>query len=266
MTVSNKVFVNEEVSVDSREFVNCQFTNCTFVYRGGELPKFSSCTIDGKTLWRLADGARRTIELLRVINHQTRGFGRGIVEEVMNYIKNPIGYIPLGTNSNGIRELLQQIEVALEARLFYLALYISLTLPDICGAIDSNSGLATGKAYKDWFKTYLGTKFLPKLSAEDCYYFRCSLLHQGTSYHPHSSHDRIIFIEPDANPGTIHLCGFNGALTIEVRLFCLDVVDGVRNWLDQVDGTDLFQTNYDKFFRRYPQGLPPYVVGVPVYG
>lgn len=38
--------------------------------------------------------------------------------------------------------ILKEIERALDAKLYYLALQASLTLPDICGALQSNDGVA----------------------------------------------------------------------------------------------------------------------------
>ena len=34
----------------------------------------------------------------------------------------------------------------------------------------------------------------------------------------------------------------------------------------EVENTDLYKKNYNKFMKRYPHGLEPYIVGVPVIG
>ena len=59
---------------------------------------------------------------------------------------------------------------------------------------------------------------------------------------------------------------FNGALNIDVRLFCSEFIGWGRQWLSEVEGTERYKVNYDKFMRRYPNGLPPYIVGLPVIG
>lgn len=56
----------------------------------------------------------------------------------------------------------------------------------------------------------------------------------------------------------------NDALNIDVRIFCNDLISGAEEWLKENENTDLYKKNYDKFMRRYPSGLPPYIVGVPV--
>ena len=38
----------------------------------------------------------------------------------------------------------------------------------------------------------------------------------------------------------------------------------IAKWLDEVENTALYQCNYSKFMMRYPNGLEPYIVGVPV--
>jgi hypothetical protein len=167
-----------------------------------------------------------------------------------------------------MRELLRQIEAALEANLYYLALFVSLALPDICGAIDSSDGTASGAKYAAWFDKYVAPRYGFRghqfLTGEDCYRFRCSLLHQGRTQHPRSTYSRVLFVEPRSNELTIQINIINDALNIDMHIFCQDVMIGARQWLDEVENTQQFKTNYDQFMRLYPQGLPPYIVGVPV--
>ena len=52
----------------------------------------------------------------------------------------------------------QEIERALDAGLYYLALVCTLTLPDICAALESPTGDTSGKSgekYKKWCATWL---------------------------------------------------------------------------------------------------------------
>ncbi len=62
----------------------------------------------------------------------------------------------------------------------------------------------------------------------------------------------------------MHCNVMNDALNLGIRKFCTDVIRAAENWLRKVESTELFKTNYNKFIRTYPQGLPPYVVGIPV--
>lgn len=163
-----------------------------------------------------------------------------------------------------MRDFLEQIHVALAHDLHYLALFTSLAIPDICGAIESNSGTASSRKYIHWFNEYVSDKYLPFLTGEDCYYFRCSALHQGSSQHPKSSYSRVVFLEPSATTNVFHRNILNDALNLDVRLFCLDMLDGAKKWLQEHEGTELYEKNYSKFLKRYPNGLAPYIVGTPV--
>jgi hypothetical protein len=46
--------------------------------------------------------------------------------------------------------------------------------------------------------------------------------------------------------------------TVEVRF------DGAFNWLTDNEHTEPYETNYRNVMKRYPEGLAPYVVGLPV--
>ena len=163
-----------------------------------------------------------------------------------------------------MRNFLEQIRVALAHDLYYVALLTSLAIPDICGAIESNNGTASSQKYIQWFNKYVSDKYLSFFTGEDCYYFRCSALHQGSSQHPNSSYSRVVFVEPSATTNVFHCNILNDALNLDVRLFCSDILDGAEKWLQEHEGTELYEKNYSKFLRRYPNGLAPYIVGVSV--
>ena len=165
-----------------------------------------------------------------------------------------------------MRHLLEQIKKGLDNNLYYLSLFAALSLPDICGAINSENGKASKDKYIQWFNKYVARKYQGFLDGEDCYYFRCSLLHQGSSQHPRSNYSRVLFVEPTATTIVSHCNILNNALNIDVRIFCNDIVEGVEEWLKEVEKTDRYKRNYSKFMRRYPDGLKPYIIGVPVIG
>ena len=182
--------------------------------------------------------------------------------------------------------ILDQIERSLDSDLYYLALFGALTIPDIAGALEAADGRATGDRYKDWYEKWVRPRFkedvqrqlaergitdiLPQLenplTGDACYRFRCSLLHQGRTQDPKSPYSRIIFIEPGVTTNVVHYGVMNDALCIEVPSFCHEVVAGSKLWLHSVEGTEPYDTNNDRFVRRYDSGLAPYIVGVPVIG
>jgi hypothetical protein len=81
--------------------------------------------------------------------------------------------------------------------------------------------------------------------------------------HEELGYARILFIEPGFGP-IAHNNVFNDVLNLDVRLFCQDMIDGTLKWLSLVEGTEPYETNLKQAVQRHPNGLPPYIVGVPV--
>jgi hypothetical protein len=191
-----------------------------------------------------------------------------------------------------MRLLLEQIEQSLNHRYYYLSLMATLAIPDIAGALDSDDGRASGARYKAWFEAWVRPMageiiqalipqqmaeilrqveggipgFKSPLTGDACYRFRCSLLHQGSTQDPNSPYDRILFVEPGTSTNVIHYSMANNALIIDVNMFCQEVIAGARLWLDSVEGTDKFESNYSNFARRHPNGFAPFIGGAPVIG
>ncbi len=167
-----------------------------------------------------------------------------------------------------MRDLFQQIERAAAANLYYVALLAGLSLPDICGAMESDNGEANRKKYIAWFDRWVAPKYMVRgassLSGEVCYYYRCSSLHQGRAAHPRLGYSRVLFVEPGATTNVFHNNILNDALNIDLRLFVRDLLAGALEWLQQAEGSVNYKRNFALFMQRYPNGLAPYIVGVPV--
>jgi len=181
-----------------------------------------------------------------------------------------------------MREIIDQIEASLDQPIYYLSLMGALAVPDIAGALESVNGEASGQKYEQWYERYVRPQF-PKMVKEKlpsearsyvhvenpltggaCYRFRCSMLHQESTQHPRSPYSRILFVEPGASSNTFHYNIMNDALNIDLVLFCCEMVAGAREWLAVAESTEHYKANYEKFVRRYPDGLKPYIVGIPV--
>lgn len=164
----------------------------------------------------------------------------------------------------GVRTLLSQIGWAADHGIYFLALAGALMIPDICGALEAPDGQATGSRYAAWFDTHVAPLHNNWMTGDMCWKFRCSLLHQGTAQHPRGAYSRILFVEPGAHGGTFHMNVLNDALNIDARMFCLELVAAALAWEESVSGTEPYETNVRKFVTRYPNGLRPYIVGVPI--
>lgn len=159
--------------------------------------------------------------------------------------------------------LLKEIEHALNNGLYFMALQSTLTLPDICGALQSSNGEANRDKYMTWYDTYAKESNSNAISGRDCYYFRCSCVHQGISQHSKSSYKRILFLVPNNNY-TMHNNIINDALNIDIKIFCSNMISSVRKWEQEMKNNPNFIKNYDNLIKVYPNGLPPYIGGIPV--
>ncbi|MBE6091961.1 MAG: hypothetical protein E7201_02100 [Selenomonas ruminantium] len=173
-------------------------------------------------------------------------------------------------------ELLRQITAALDNRLYFIALQATLTLPAICAELESDAGAKRkrgldGIKYRKWYNENV---FPKHLTAKECYDFRCSLLHDGSSFRGEDkkgSMRRILFVYP--NPmlrmDNVKFCNMgnaDNATCIDIHNFCHDMMNSVKIWNDKVKDSPNYQKNYDKFFKLHINGIPPYVVGMPVIG
>lgn len=90
---------------------------------------------------------------------------------------------------NSITYYIKDIKGALDNNLYFSALALALTLPDICGLI-MYPNLNSKARYKKWYDEYIGqyeqspldennkaTK--PYFNGEACYSLRCAILHEG---------------------------------------------------------------------------------------
>jgi len=179
--------------------------------------------------------------------------------------------------------LIDQLEKSLDSKFYFLALATALSVPDIAAAIDSDDGKATGSKYKSWYDKWVLPRFsinvnqmlqarghsIPieiehPFSGEECYYYRCSMLHQARSTHDKSAFSRVLFIEPKSTTNVVHYGRFNDSLTIDLPSFCFEVVQGYKDWVNVAQSTENYKRNIAKTIQRYGNGLPPYITGVPV--
>jgi hypothetical protein len=159
--------------------------------------------------------------------------------------------------------VLHEIEYALEREMFYLAIVMSLTLPDICAALGSKNGKSSGDKYKEWYRDNLAHKY-PNLTDGDCWNLRCGVVHQGRCGHPDMQYARVIFTVPNAQNNVFHNNILNDALNLDAIRFCRDIIQSVRDWYEISKDADAVQANVPHMVRYRPNGIAPYMVGMPV--
>jgi hypothetical protein len=161
----------------------------------------------------------------------------------------------------------------MNADLYYIALISALAVPDIAGALNAEDGEASGKKYADWYNQWARPRLKESrdrdnpFSGEECWDFRCALLHQGKFKQTKKPIGRrIIFIEPGYPNYSIHYCAVhNDSFLIQIDQFVEEILRGCELWLDAIQETETFKKNYKNFARRHPNGLAS-VKRVPVVG
>ena len=167
---------------------------------------------------------------------------------------------------NEMETILQDIERALQQRFYYLGIAVTLTLPDICAASEQPSGGTKGRnqaSYEAWYNDNLAAKY-PSLTGADCYRLRCGVSHQGRFGHPRMQYSRVLFTVPTAQRNVFHNNILNDALNLDTMIFCNDVMASVRAWLVANLNNATVQANLSHIVQFRPQGLAPYMVGMPL--
>lgn len=146
-----------------------------------------------------------------------------------------------------MRRFTSSIRLALAAGDWYGALSTALTLPDICGRLESPNA-RTGERYVNWYRQWMQPRYTIRgggvrpddvmLSGDDCYALRCSYIHEGGGNVLLPRGERVLegfrFITPPQDGNVIHMNQLDGALQLQVDLFCSDVAESVEAWANFV--------------------------------
>lgn len=173
-----------------------------------------------------------------------------------------------------MERFITSIRKAVEDKNWFSALFLSLAVPDICGALENpptGKRGEVGERYRDWFNKYLQTKYDPanlyelvlsrdpkaiermdeqgikylknmppnegcSFTASDCYRFRCKCLHQGLI--EKEGGEKFLFITPPPNGNVIHGGSFKGMYQLQIDVFCNDVCIAVEQWCEDVKDSE----------------------------
>jgi hypothetical protein len=164
--------------------------------------------------------------------------------------------------------ILNQIDRALDRGFHYLAVASSLTLPDICAALETENGETSKMLYQKWYDTWIGPKY-PMMTGTDIYRLRSGVVHQGIFGPKGMQYDRIVFMLPGRH--TLHrnisshiAGGTESALQLDATIFCRDMIAGVKSWYAAKSNDPNIVANLPRVLQFRPNGIPPHFVGVPV--
>jgi hypothetical protein len=163
-----------------------------------------------------------------------------------------------------VKMILDEIRTACRMRLYYLAIMLCLALPDICAALQSSDGTTSEKNYRMWVHQWFPKKYGKYLTPQDLYRLRCDVLHQGRMGHPGLRFGRVAF----AVKGLFHLNLLPSTrkpeiLNLSAGLFCKDMVESVEAWETAMKEDITVHKNLSRLVHLHPNGLEPYLQGVP---
>jgi hypothetical protein len=164
-----------------------------------------------------------------------------------------------------MESILYEIRQALSNNLYYAAIMLSVGMPDVCAALESDDGYTKQEEYKRWFRQWFQPKY-PLLTEDDMYCLRCGMFHRGRLNDPRPglTYDRIVFTLPTANQLVVQRGVMNGALFTDANRFCLDMMDSVNAWYLANEEHPNVRRNIMQCVQYRVTGLKPYIVGVPV--
>ncbi len=167
-----------------------------------------------------------------------------------------------------MEQILLQIESALQNKEYLIALFCTLALPDICGALEKSNGKATKSRYVSWYDNNMIDQRC--LTANQCYNFRCRMLHQGISgYNQNSLNQKIVFIYPNSQITMDNNRFTNGEkeiINIDLKIFCEAMIASVRKWEIKMQSNPIFIKNKANLITIHPNGIPPFATGFPFIG
>ncbi len=156
-----------------------------------------------------------------------------------------------------MKSFIDSIRMSVQEKNWFAALFISLSMPDIC-AVTENPKTKKGQLgakYQDWFNRYLKEKyefgFLPAthFTAHDCWLFRCYCLHSGLNAESKKRMMSFRFTPPVRDGWQIHLNNNNGVLQLQIDIFANDMCAAVEAWLDDVKDICEVQSRINELMR-----------------
>ena len=145
-----------------------------------------------------------------------------------------------------MENFVEALEISLTSKNWYSVLFISLTLPDICGKVDYPEAGSKQRTIS-WFKKYIEPSYTVTshnsdkvfLSGTDFYALRCALLHEGqddiSTQRASEVLEKFKFVQPLQQGIHIHNNMLNNTLQLQVDQFGEGVLKAVKTWLKDIE-------------------------------
>ena len=167
------------------------------------------------------------------------------------------------TAGSPLYPLLNEINTAATNGLPFLAVTMTVALPDICVSLASEDGRTSGKAYKEWCEANLPKDKFSFVTSDDLWSMRCGVLHNGRFGDLQHNVGRVIFALPGGFGGFVN-CMMNDAYVYSVVDFCRFFTEAVYQWFEANRNNAIIEANLPRLMQYRPNGLAPYIVGMTV--
>ena len=144
----------------------------------------------------------------------------------------------------------------------FLAVAMTVALPDICCSLSSPDGRTSAEAYKKWCVDNLPSAYFGFVTGADLYSMRCGVLHNGRFGDLKHNVERVIFMLPGS--GTFENCQFGEAYCYSVVGFCQHFADAVFHWMEGHKHDPVVEANIPRLMQYRQGGMAPYIVGTTV--
>jgi hypothetical protein len=155
--------------------------------------------------------------------------------------------------------LLNEINAAVTHGAPFLAIAMTVALPDICVSLISPDGRSDGDRYKAWCKDNLGSKF-DVLTGADLWSMRCGVLHNGRFGDLKHNVGRVIFALPDQGSSYVN-CQLNDAYFYSAVDFCRNFTAAVHIWFEKNKDNETVKSNLPRLMQYRVGGMKGYVEG-----
>lgn len=154
------------------------------------------------------------------------------------------------------------LDMAIKDKNWYSVLFISLTIPDICGKIDEPNKNSKERTI-NWFNKFLKPTYTAKIGSEhkehvflsgtDFYALRCAYLHEGsddiTPQRAREILERFVFLQSISGKSLIHRNLIGKTLQLQVDEFGKEVMHAVNSWLDKSKDDHAKMSKVDKLLK-----------------
>jgi hypothetical protein len=164
--------------------------------------------------------------------------------------------------------VLNDISRAIEAKLYYPALLVALTIPEICSALTMDKKeFVKQQHYVTFVEKYVSLDDIG-MSAIDCYRLRGGLVHRANLVgHPQVNWTNVVFSVPETSIAHHNIGIIDGSrvvLALSLEIFCNAMVVAANKWyVDNRDDVKM-QSRMNDLIRWCPNGLLPFSGDSPV--